>query len=97
MLSLNYYSYYSPFAIWSSLTVSILEFLINQPETIIDIECDNIDIAQYVSNNVFGVNGKIMKTATASYKKNEKKQNNFFPDLSSIQNDPNFIIHQVSY
>ena len=43
------------------------------------------------------LNGKIMKTGTASYKKNEKKQNNFFPDLSSIQNDPNFLIQQQQY
>ena len=29
-----------------------------------------------------------MKTGTASYKKNEKKQNNIFNKISSLQNDP---------
>jgi RNA recognition motif-containing protein len=43
------------------------------------------------------LNGKNMKTGTASYKKNEKKQNNFFNDLSSIQNDPNFLMQQQQY
>lgn len=34
------------------------------------------------------LNGKTMKTGTASYKKNEKKQNNIFNDISALQNDP---------
>ena len=34
------------------------------------------------------LNGKTMKTGTASYKKNEKKQNNIFNDISILQNDP---------
>ena len=42
------------------------------------------------------LNGKVMKTGTASYKKNEKKQN-IYPDLSSIQNDPNFLMQQQQY
>ena len=44
------------------------------------------------------LNGKIMKTGTASYKKNEKKQtNNMINDLSSLQNDPNFLMQQQQY
>ena len=43
------------------------------------------------------LNGKIMKTGTASYKKNEKKQNTFYHDLSSIQNDPTFLMQQHQY
>lgn len=43
------------------------------------------------------LNGKIMKTGTASYKKNEKKQTNMFNDLSAIQNDPNLFMQQQHY
>ena len=51
------------------------------------------------------IKGKAMKTGNASYKKNEKKQNNninnnntnFQPDLSALQNDPNFILNQTQY
>ena len=45
------------------------------------------------------IKGKAMKTGNASYKKNEKKQQNninnntnYQHDLSSLQNDPNFIL-----
>ena len=38
------------------------------------------------------LNGKIMKTGTASYKKNEKKQNNIFSDISALQNDPSLLM-----
>ena len=38
------------------------------------------------------LNGKIMKTGTASYKKNEKKQNNMFNDMSALQNDINLLM-----
>ena len=49
------------------------------------------------------IKGKAMKTGNASYKKNEKKQNinnnntNFQPDLSALQNDPNFLLTQQQY
>ena len=49
------------------------------------------------------INGKAMKTGNASYKKNEKKQNNlnnqtnFQPDLSALQNDPNYLLQQQQY
>ena len=50
------------------------------------------------------IKGKAMKTGNASYKKNEKKQNNtinnntnFQPDLSALQNDPNFLLQQSQY
>ena len=43
------------------------------------------------------LNGKIMKTGTASYKKNEKKQANMFTDLSALQNDPNFMMQQQQF
>ena len=46
------------------------------------------------------IKGKPMKTGNASYKKNEKKQNNsnintnFPTDLSALQNDPNLMYQQ---
>lgn len=50
------------------------------------------------------IKGKAMKTGNASYKKNEKKQNNtnntninYQPDLSTLQNDPNFLLQQQQY
>jgi RNA recognition motif-containing protein len=50
------------------------------------------------------IKGKAMKTGNASYKKNEKKQNNnnnintnYQPDLSALQNDPNFLLQQQQY
>ena len=53
--------------------------------------------------NGVSIKGKPMKTGNASYKRNEKKQNNTnfntnFPnDLSALQNDPNFILQQSQY
>lgn len=43
------------------------------------------------------LNGKAMKTGTASYKKNDKKSGNMFNDLSSLQNDPNIFLQQQPY
>ena len=43
------------------------------------------------------LNGKAMKTGTASYKKNEKKQTNIFNDITALQNDPNLLIQQQQY
>lgn len=43
------------------------------------------------------LNGKTMKTGTASYKKNDKKQGNMFNDLSTLQSDPNFFMQQQPY
>ena len=50
------------------------------------------------------INGKPMKTGNASYKKNEKKQNNlnnnnfnFQPDFNAMQNDPNYLLQQQQY
>ena len=43
------------------------------------------------------LNGKVMKTGTASYKKNEKKQTNVFNDISILQNDPNLLMQQQQY
>ena len=38
------------------------------------------------------LNGKNMKTGTASYKKNEKKHNIMFSDISAFQNDPSLLM-----
>ena len=51
------------------------------------------------------INGKAMKTGNASYKKNEKKQSNTNnintnyqqPDLTAMQNDPNFLLQQQQH
>ena len=52
------------------------------------------------------INGKPMKTGNASYKRNEKKQNNtnmnnnnfnFQTDMSAFQNDPNLFLQQQQY
>lgn len=43
------------------------------------------------------LNGKAMKTGTASYKKNDKKPGNMFNDLSSLQNDPSVFLQQQPY
>ena len=43
------------------------------------------------------LNGKTMKTGTASYKKNEKKQVNMINDISYLQNDPMLLIQQKQY
>lgn len=50
------------------------------------------------------IKGKPMKTGNASYKKNERKQNNinnnnfnFQPDFNSFQNDPNYLLQQQQY
>ena len=40
------------------------------------------------------LNGKQIKTGTASYKKNDKKNNN---NLLNLQNDPNFLVQQRQY
>ena len=40
------------------------------------------------------LNGKQIKTGTASYKKNDKKNNN---NLLNMQNDPNFLAQQRQY
>ena len=47
--------------------------------------------------NGIALNGKAMKTGTASYKKNEKKQTNVFNDISMLQNDPNLLMQQQQY
>ena len=47
--------------------------------------------------NGITLNGKAMKTGTASYKKNEKKQTNVFNDISVLQNDPNLFMQQQQY
>ena len=46
------------------------------------------------------LNGKVMKTGAASYKKNDKKQNvntNYQNDVNYLHNDPNFLNQQQQY
>ena len=43
------------------------------------------------------LNGKTMKTGTASYKKNERKQVNMINDISYLQNDPMLLMQQKQY
>ena len=50
-----------------------------------------------IEMNGKSLNGKIIKTGTASYKKNEKKQVNLFNDFSTLQNDPNFLMQHQQY